>query len=137
MFYRPHQRVTYDCGDIMVTKQHYKDECDIHTILKQYQRTGIITHVQNSRPTYEDLPSDIDFQTALHIQMQAVEAFEGLPSKVRDHFANDPERLLRALNDPDQHAYLREVGILKAPAPAPSVPDSVPVPSPSPGAGAV
>nr|QJB20908.1 MAG: internal scaffolding protein [Microvirus sp.] len=132
MFYRKHKRVTFNCGDELVTKQHFKEECDIHNILKQYQKTGVITHVQAARPTYADLPDAHDYQEAIHIQMAAIEAFEGLPASVRDHFGNDPGRLLAALHDPAEKDYLTEVGIFRAPDPAPSVPEPVPVPPATP-----
>lgn len=133
MFYRPHSRVQIDCSLPIVTKQSMKAECDIHNILRQYQKTGIVTHVQNARPTYQDLPDDMDYQQSLHTIMTAEEAFAGLPSAVRDRFGNDPGRLLAALGDPAQKAYLTEVGILRPPEAPPSVPDSVPVPPPSQG----
>lgn len=129
MFYRPHNRVTLNCGDILVTKQSMKAECDIHNILRQYQKTGIITHVQNARPTYQDLPDSLDYQQSLNIIMEADEAFMGLPSAVRDRFGNDPAQLLQALSDPSQKDYLTEVGIFRAPEPLPSVPEPVLPPS--------
>lgn len=113
MFYFPHKRSQFSCGDELVTKQAHKQECDINFILRQYQRTGIITHVQNARPTYEDLPDQHDYQDALNIQLEAQYAFDALPSKVRDHFMNDPGRFLAAFTDPAQQNYLRENGFLK------------------------
>lgn len=127
MFYRKHKRVTLDCGDQMITKQSHKDECDIHRILKQYQRTGIITHVQQARGTYEDLPSNTDFQEALNTMMSAEQAFAGLPAQVRRHFDNDPARFLAAFSDRSQHDQLREFGLLK-PKAAPAAPDAAPEP---------
>lgn len=134
MFYRQHKRVTFNSGKQLVTKQHFKAECDIHNILRQYQRTGIIQHISRQSAAYADLPDHVDYQQALHIQMQAEEAFASLPSVVRDKFSNDPGQFLAALSDPSHKDYLTEVGIFRAPAPAPSVPDAVPVPSPTPQA---
>lgn len=128
--YIPHKRITFSSGSQLVTKQSMKGECDIHNILRQYQKTGIITHVQNARPTYEDLPDNLDYQQALNTLNVAQEAFDGLPSAVRDRYGNDPSRLLAAINDPDQKDYLREVGILRPPEVPPAVPPSVPVPAP-------
>lgn len=107
-------RVTAPHDDTMVTKQSHKAECDIINILKQYQRTGVITHVQAARPTYMDLPDNYDFQDALHTIQRGTEAFEALPAKVREHFDNDPEKFLTALYDSQQHDKLREFGILRA-----------------------
>lgn len=105
-------RVSFSCGDEVITKQSHKAECDINNILKQYQRTGIITHVQNARPTYEDLPSNIDFQQAMNTVLEAERAFLALPGKVRAHFDNDPERFLAAFYDPNQLDTLRGFGLV-------------------------
>ncbi|WNK12659.1 MAG: internal scaffolding protein [Microvirus sp.] len=116
MFYAHAQRrrVSLDCGDKLITKQAHKDECDIHNILRQYQRTGIINHVAAARAQYGDLPDPIDFQEAQHKLMAASTAFASLPSSVRDHFGNDPGRFLSAFLDKDQEPYLRSVGLLNA-----------------------
>lgn len=120
MFYRPsRRRVSLDCGDQLITKQSHKAECDIHNILKQYQRTGIITHVQSARPQYTDLPSDVDFQTAMNTILAAESAFAGLPAAVRNYFSNDPQAFLAAFSDPAQLDKLREFGLVK-PAPLPA-----------------
>lgn len=113
MFYRPHNRVTLSTGDTLMTKQSHKDECDIHRILRQYQRTGIITHVQSARPQYTDLPDSSDYQTAMNILLEANETFAALPSAVRDYFKNDPAQFLAAFQDGNQADKLREFGLLK------------------------
>lgn len=127
MFYRSHQRVTLNTGDHMVTKQSHKDECDIHRILRQYQRTGIITHVQMARPTYTDLPDFNDYQSSLHTIMEAEEAFAALPASVRDRFGNDPANLLAAFQDGSRAEELRSLGLLR-----PSEGDPVSKPSDTP-----
>lgn len=125
MFYRPHPRVRTPVGETSLTRQEHKQECDIHYILKQYQRTGIITHVQTSRPTYTDLPSALDFQESMNIIMAAENAFESLPSSVRDHFGNDPTRFLAAFADPSKEAELRELGLLREKETLPGIADAL------------
>lgn len=120
MFYRKHPRHSFSCGDQLITKQEHKDECDINRILKQYQRTGIITHVQKARADYTDLPDSVDFQESLNTIMVAEQAFNDLPATVRAHFVNEPSRFLAAFNDPAQYDYLRSVGLLRPTTPAPA-----------------
>lgn len=129
MFYRKHNRVTLNTGTELITKQSHKEECDINNILRQYQRTGIISHVQNARAQFLDLPSDADFQQSMHIVMAAQAAFADLPSKVRAHFGNDPAQFLAAFADPGQEQQLREFGLLNP------RPESDPSPSAQDGAG--
>lgn len=115
-FYREHKRVGFCSGDVIMTKQSHKAECDINNILAQYKRTGIITHVRNAQGRYEDLPDDVDFQSALEIVSSSTAAFERLPAVVRDAFGNDPGRFLASLGNPEYRARLVEWGVLK-PAP--------------------
>jgi len=127
-FYRPHKRFFTPQDDTLVTKQAFKAECDINNILKQYQKTGLITHIANSRPTYTDLPSDMDYQQSMNTMLRAEEAFAALPSTVRDRYGNDPLRFLGAFGDPSQLAYLREMGLLR-----PEVAEALPEPVRPPG----
>lgn len=112
-FYIPHDPVTLDCGDEVITKQAHAAECDIHNILKQYERTGVITHLAAGRAEYLDLPSDVDYQSSLNTLLAAENAFAALPANVRDYFANDPARFLAAFGDETQADKLRELGLLK------------------------
>lgn len=114
-FYVPHPRVQLDCGSELITEQWHKSECDINTILKQYQKTGIIAHINKSHGEYADLPDQMDFQAALALVQEASSAFSTLPSVVRDRFNNSPASFLLALRDPSQRAYLEEVGVFKRP----------------------
>lgn len=127
-FHRPHPRVQFDAGTELMTKQSHKAECDINNILKQYKRTGIITHVQNARPTYQDLPDSIDFQQSMNTIIEAEKAFAALPSVVRRHFDNDPENFLAAFADEKQHDKLKEFGLIRSPDPGPPENTQPPVP---------
>lgn len=130
MFYREHKRLTFNTGDRMITKQSHKNECDIHNILKQYQKTGIINHISKNQPQYINLPDPIDYQQAIHTVMEAEDAFASLPSAVRDHFNNDPEAFLRAFTDKSKESFLREHGLLK-PKEGPPGPSATPLPATS------
>lgn len=127
MFYRPHPRHATPTGTISMTKQSHKAECDIHNILSQYKKTGILNHINNNQPLYQELPSDIDYQTSLNTIMEANATFQSLPARVRDHYGNDPAAFLAAFNDPREAERLRDWGLLKplqkaAEAPPPSPP---------------
>lgn len=122
-FHQPHDPVDLDCGDEMMTKQSHKDECDIHNILRQYQQTGIIQHINDRTGVFDDLPSDLDYQASMNLMLDAQARFAALPAKVRDHYGNDPARFLAAFQDPDQEDTLRGFGLLN--------PKADPLPSPS------
>lgn len=130
MFTPKRRRVAIvDAGGPTMTKQSFKDECDINNILSQYRRTGVLTHIRAnaSAGVYTDLPSEVDYQAALHTVMAAADAFDSLPAKVRARFNNDPEQFLAAFRDPDLEDELLKLGLLK-----PKASDQAPGADPSP-----
>lgn len=125
--YHPRNRVIADHSDEMMTKQSHKKECDIHNILSQYKKTGIINHIAGREPVYAHLPEAMDYQQAIEIVREAQESFSELPATVRERFGNDPFNLLSAIGDPANRQELVDLGIL---TPAPG---SGPIPAPTAG----
>lgn len=110
--YRKHEPVDHPGGGALVTKQDQAAACDINTILANYARTGVLTHVNNAEPLYIDAPRVEGLQEALELVRDAEAAFMQLPAKVRERFDNEPLALLAALEDPSRAAELRELGVL-------------------------
>lgn len=117
-FYRPHDRVYSPHGERSMTRQEFKEECDIYEILAQFRDTGVIRRVQTAQPTFGDLPDDIDFQQSVNTVLQAQQAFASLPSNVRDFYGNNPERFLAAMYDSSQRDQLERFGLV-TPKPKP------------------
>lgn len=116
MFRNPQRvRVSFSAGTEQVTKQEFKDECDINNILSQFRRTGIISHIMRQEPVYGELPEVGDFQASLALIDASEEAFSALPAAVRRFFDNDPARLLSALQDPSMRSQLEQLGVLRGP----------------------
>lgn len=94
-----------------LTQQQFKEEADINTIVRRFGLTGQLP--DNPRvPSYGDFTQVTDYQTALNAVRSAEEAFMALPAAVRAEFANDPQKLLTAVEDPSQRDKLRELGLL-------------------------
>ena len=91
--YRPHKRVTIKTGDGLA-KQAFKEECDINTIMKKYEKTGLIAHVNAHGGDYGDYLSVTDYHTAMTQITEAQEAFMSLPAKLRERFGNNPANFL-------------------------------------------
>jgi len=128
------------------TKQEFKDECDIHVILKRYQETQTAEHINHRQAVFADVTQH-DFQTAMNVLADARSAFASLPSHVRDRFNNDPAQLLAFVEDEDNAAEAAELGLLSPegieavaqrardelepdPAPAPAPAPQAPAPAP-------
>jgi hypothetical protein len=135
MFSRQEKRVEtdFDFSAEQITKQSFKDECDIHNILAQYRQTGVITHLrEDAQPQYGDVSeTPVDYQEALHQVQAAVASFEALPKAVQDRYQGDALRFLDAFQRPEEEGFLREAGLLAPRAgagasPASAVGDSTP-----------
>jgi len=83
-----------------LTKQSFKDECDINVIMRRYQATGVLEHQRDAtQAIYADVTA-YDYQEAMNLVAQANSAFHGLPSHLRARFDNDPAKLLDFVHDP-------------------------------------
>jgi len=110
-FFREHPRFYSDVGGQSRTKQSFKAECDINTILKKYQKTGLLSHVSQYQGRYEDLPSEIDYQQSLNAIIAAEESFSSLPSKIRARFGNDPAEFLQFVENPANENEMIDLGL--------------------------
>ncbi len=131
-------RVTVDCGESM-TKQSFRDECDVNFIMNQWKRTGELPAalVGTMPPSYGDFSNPTDYMTACNQVIEAKAAFAALPAFLRDRFANEPANLLRFLSDPDNQEEAVKLGLAEAAADSPLEPDAdAEPPAPEPDAEA-
>lgn len=92
------RRPVLDCSDSpSMTQQQFKASADINNILKQFDRTGLITHVAKGTPLYLDVSEMPDYRTALDHVRQVEDHFMTLPSEIRARFNNDPALYLDAM----------------------------------------
>jgi len=104
------------------TRQEFKDECDINNILRQYNNTGVLSHVNRASPIYEDVTS-YDYQAAMDLVAYARSSFDALPSSIRTRFDNDPSKLLDFVQNPLNAPEAHSLGLLR-PDYQPPAPDA-------------
>ena len=96
-----------------LTQQHFKDECDINEILRQFNVTGQLP--ENVRvPQYGDFTGVFDYQSALNAVINAKEGFMALPADIRAMFGNDPQGLLEFVADDANYAKAVALGLIEA-----------------------
>lgn len=113
MFRTQYQRVevAHHTGDESPVEQHHKDMCDISNIIKQYDRTGLITHVTRAVQDYGDFTAINEYQESLNTVIAAQEAFDELPSAIRKHFGYDPGAFFEFATNPANHEQMVEFGL--------------------------
>lgn len=121
-------------GDSSV-QQSAKDECDINNIMRQYERTGLLSHVNRYQGDYGDFTDVVDYRTACDVVRRADEMFSSLPASVRANFDNDPSRFLSFVDDPANSSKLVELGLsrVRQPSDTDRVVDAIKSLNPSPG----
>lgn len=91
-----------------MTKQSFKDDCDINKILARAQVTGSISHLAKYEAVYGDF-ENFDYGDAVARVARGREIFEELPSELRREFSQDPGSFFRFVNDPANKDRLEEV----------------------------
>src|SRR6478609_38055 len=77
-----------------MTHQSFKKDCDIQNIMKQYKRTGFVNHITSAKEIMGDFTEALDYHSSLNVVLNAQEAFDNLPAKVRSYYSNDPGNFL-------------------------------------------
>lgn len=93
------------------TRQEFADECDINNIMKQYEATGQLFHINEDAPQYLDCSGD-DFRDCMDYVAGAFSMFEELPSKIRSQFDNDPAAFLEFCSQEKNRPELAAMGLL-------------------------
>ena len=103
--------VTYT-GDESKVQKDMQDETDISNILEKYGRTGMLPVMENPG-MYDDFSDIPDYQEAQNRIRRADEAFNALPSKLREKFENDPAKMIQFLSDKENTKEAIKLGLKK------------------------
>lgn len=96
------------------TQQSFAEECDINTIVSRFGLTGELP--ENFRaPVSGDFTGVSDFHSAMNAVRQAQEQFDAMPGELRARFDNDPQKLMRFVENEKNREQAMELGILRPP----------------------
>lgn len=99
------------CEDVSLTKQSFRDECDINTIVRNFGLTGELP--DNVRvPQYGDFTGISDYQSAMNAVIAADAAFMELPAELRARFHNDPQALLEFVSNDNNYDEAVKLGLV-------------------------
>lgn len=107
------------CDDLSLAQQHFKEECDINTIMERFGQTGQLPDVR--MPQYGDFTGVQDYHSAMNAVVEAQESFMALPAHVRARFDNDPGQFVDfclAEDTPEHRAEAVRLGLV-SPSPTP------------------
>lgn len=101
--YSPHNAADYaiHSDQESMTKQSFKESCDINNIMAKYQKTGVIDHISIYEAHYGEM-SGQDFKEQLDQVTFAMTMFNDLPSAAREYFEQDPAKFLDFMDNCDR-----------------------------------
>lgn len=112
-----------------LTVQSARDESMVQNILHRFVATGDLGYFGGgapAKPFFGDFSETPDFQTAMTMQAQASEYFDGLPSNMRLQFGNDFRNFIKFIGDANNNEKAIEMGLLqKLPEPVKDVINNV------------
>ena len=94
---RPHA-ITFT--EPSLTRQSFKEECDVNQIVKRYTETGMINHIPRTTPQYGDAPEG-DFLEAAIVNADIASQIEA-GSLDMDAIASEPEAEPTPEPDPEK-----------------------------------
>lgn len=97
------------------TKQAFKAECDINTIMARYLKTGLLEHVRTDAARFLDV-TGADFMEAQTFVAEAHSMFHSLPSHIRTKFENNPAEFFKFMENPANAQEAIALGLQTAPA---------------------
>lgn len=100
----------YPSGEA-ITKQAFKDQCDINAIIARWNSVGVLDHVNVREGVYGDFFSITDYTSSVRRVEAAMEDFMALPADIRSAFDNDPGKLIDGITDPERAEEMRGLGL--------------------------
>lgn len=117
------------CPEPTLAQQQYKEQANITNIVNKYLKTGLV-NMNTSPPLPDEFTAITDFHTAMNIVKRGEQAFNELPSQIRNEFENDAGAFLNALHNPANKEKFQKLGILNTPIEPPTE-QSSPAPEPA------
>lgn len=96
-----------------MTKQSFKEECDINCIIERARLGQDMSSVVRDRVAqYGDFTNVPSFQEALNLVNRANGMFMSLDASIRERFANDPSRMIAFLQDVKNYDEAVKLGLV-------------------------
>lgn len=102
-----------------LTRQEFKDECDIQTLIRRFGRTqeglDALLDVQRSteRAQFGDVSAIPSYQAVNNMLIDSKASFMRLPHEVRARFNNDPVSFVDFVSNPENLDECRKLGLAK------------------------
>lgn len=117
------------------TQQNFKEQCDVNEIMKRFERTGVLDHLNEYQGNYGDfIEVPQSFHEAVNQVLSAQDMFMTIPARIRAEFNNDPGVFIEFVSDPNNIDRMIEMGLANRRTPVAEEPREAPQPEAEAGA---
>lgn len=110
------QDIDLDTGEIiMLTKQEFKDDCDLNRIIERYTPQMLIESYNALKGAYGDFSDTLSHQEARQRVIETESWFESLPAQLRSMFDHDVSKCVDYLENPANQDQAVQLGLLQKP----------------------
>ena len=109
--YSSQPRKPFETNGESMTQQHHVEQVKVQNLIKQYDRTGILTHVAEGVAHYGDYTKVNEYKQSLDFVNLANESFLELPSSIREKFGNDAGQFFEFATNPKNEKAMQEMGL--------------------------
>lgn len=111
------KKVSHPTGGEKLVQQHFKEQTNINTIMQKHLMSGHGSIQPPGRPggrepRFLNLTGETFHEMLCKVQ-EVQGQFAGLPSRVRKRFANNPQMLLKFLEDPKNLEEAIKLGLVQ------------------------
>lgn len=108
----PRKQVVLDLSaEKPLTEQAHIEDCDMHRIMGQFEKTGLVSHLAKYKGQYGNMVDAPTFQQAMDAVATAKQMFDTVPGKIRAKFGNDPATFLAFVQDNNNYDEIKEMGL--------------------------
>lgn len=95
-----------------MTKQSFRKECDIDSIVAKAKNEGFIPVMNGGEPFYGDVSNVVGYKEALDTVRDAEGLFGQFDASIRERFKNDPGELISFLEDQNNKEEAIKLGLI-------------------------
>lgn len=114
-----------------LTQQSDQKQTDIHYIMKQFERTGVLQHSSQYEGQYGNFADMPNYTLAHQLIAEAKTMFETVPASIRALHNNDPSQFVSWMQNPENRDQMLKQGFTDTHLPALEVKIDEKVPSSS------
>lgn len=111
-YFKNRKLVTLEAREPSLTDGSHKKLCDIHNIINQYDKTGLLNHINQNTPQEIDHTQLPTFQEALNLTTQINQQFDQLPNNIKKRFKNK-EGLHDFISNPKNYPEAEKLGLIQ------------------------